>query len=710
MVLAKVLLIGFAAAVAWTFLAAAEALGTIAPSRLGPAVGARLRGAFSGFRRRAAERWFECHLLAIVIVLAGLAFREDFMCFLRGESIAERAWGQFTDLAAVRRAAVGCKGFTDGQCALALPPHRTGTVEFEFEKEAASSVQVRIGSEAVLFRFPRPSAERGKLEVSTDGGRSYKTVPPPTGHPIGSREAMIDLTEMVAGATSFRLRFEAHNPLETTQHSLSFLSVTVLKEGRRSPVPPLPELLALTLLPLIVASALVPFFPTKAGPRVGGYVAALAVSGAAVGWPSLATGLAVPAFLGAVGFYAAAHPRPRRRVRRALSSIAPALLAGLLVFSLDLRWDYFEESAYSPSVTGDAAQYRDSAVRFAEIDGRGGLLRAFYSGSFWIRPPGFILAARCFFDLLGESDLNLRLLTTLLSTGLVYLSYLVGSRMICLPVGLATGLLVACNPFLCWHAPRGLRLEFFASLVLLLFYAIFHRGRAGPWRRAVCIGLAAGFAVLTRTTALPLALLLMGVGALANRVSWRRALASFGLFVLLVLPWFLRMAALHHDPFFASNTHARFYRNREFGLHDGHYGGPETTTRNYIFGMHSSQEVGRRTLSGMARMLARSGWLLGEYDRWAFWLGVLVLLVARRRAVPLTILAALLPLAFFVGTADLAVLNYGFTARQVFFVYPLIAVCIAGGLYGLARYVVAVAHGARPGVRAYLREVLGNAG
>ncbi len=278
-----------------------------------------------------------------------------------------------------------------------------------------------------------------------------------------------------------------------------------------------------------------------------------------------------------------------------------------------IRYSNFDWVIYTP-LDPDAVGYRTYADRMNLLSENG-----FYSGNFGEREPFFLLVTKIFFQIFGSSDTHLRLLSLLLSLGVIYLVYKQAVDLFGLGWGLVACSAIALNLPLARESGRGLRLELEMVLLLLFCQVAFVRKEQAPFRRFFLMGLLGGFIVLTRASHLPGLVLLMLYSAWrhrrqVHRVALMGSLAIL-LMVLLFTPHKYGIYKRHGDPFWDTHMYARWYANWEFVgrpgfpsvaelMQDG-YVGPKLTYAQYLFQLHTPVEVIIGTLRGFVKIAAR---------------------------------------------------------------------------------------------------------
>jgi 4-amino-4-deoxy-L-arabinose transferase-like glycosyltransferase len=160
---------------------------------------------------------------------------------------------------------------------------------------------------------------------------------------------------------------------------------------------------------------------------------------------------------------------------------------------------------------------------------------AFLAGIFFITGPSFVVVK------------TVNLLLWAITTGLVYA---LGRRLGGRSTGLVAGGLVAVAPTMSVYAMRGSSEGLFIPLLLgACLLLVTEDGRTPSLRRAAVAGVLLGFAILVRSTAtlLPLVIPLWLLLRRPARESWRAAVAMAAVSVLVLAPWALRNAVVMHS-------------------------------------------------------------------------------------------------------------------------------------------------------------------
>jgi len=166
---------------------------------------------------------------------------------------------------------------------------------------------------------------------------------------------------------------------------------------------------------------------------------------------------------------------------------------------------------------------------------------AFLAGIFLVTGPSFVVVK--------ITNLVLWALTTTLV-------YTLGRRLGGRRVGVVAGVLVAVAPTMALYAMRGASENLFIPLLLGVCLLVLTRdGRSPSTRRAALAGLLLGFAILVRSAALflPLVLPLWLLLRRPRRESWRAALALGAVSCLVLAPWVVRNEVVMHTTALSTN-------------------------------------------------------------------------------------------------------------------------------------------------------------
>jgi hypothetical protein len=187
--------------------------------------------------------------------------------------------------------------------------------------------------------------------------------------------------------------------------------------------------------------------------------------------------------------------------------------------------------------------------------------------------------------------------------------------------GFLAGIAIAASPWLIFQSARGLREETSAALVVL-----FGLGMVGsPWngRRATAMWAVAGIGGMLRWELVIITVPTLLVAHVVSRPQWWSWVAGPLAFALIVLPLLGGNYQQSGDPFYSSNILARGFRNLEFEGQPGFptvaavekdlFTGPPITWIQYIFGLHTPQQLIVRSLHGLQDIILVNGSLAWTY-------------------------------------------------------------------------------------------------
>lgn len=402
----------------------------------------------------------------------------------------------------------------------------------------------------VWFYGDRGEQRPNAIKISIDAGHTFAAIAGNENY-IGT---VFDITPLVAQSRQFQLMFAAENSSPFTPSVLDRVEVTTgTGLNVRPSLPDLPRILAIFFLLFLISCYLLP-------ERV-----------------------------------------PLRRW------IAPVMLAGIVLLSAYLRWEELVRVS-GTLLDPDAQGYRELAEKMKFFSASG-----FYSAQFGIREPFFISAANLFFMLTGPSDTHLRMVSSIFSLVVVYLTYRIGREWFNEATALIAAFIMAVHPYVIALSSRGLREELFTTLLLLFIYYGHIKTSLSSRSRAVTCGVIAGCLLLTRVECLPLLILTLAGYLLILRRQWtaRMAAAVLVIGMMLVLPHLYNTYKRFGNPFYAINQHTRFYANIEFAgqpgfptteqiAKEGWYTGPRITPFEYYFKHHTLGQVVTRSTMGLA--------------------------------------------------------------------------------------------------------------
>jgi hypothetical protein len=366
-------------------------------------------------------------------------------------------------------------------------------------------------------------------------------------------------------------------------------------------------------------------------------------------------------------------------------SVAAALVA-LLTAAAVLRLRELVDVAGS-SLTPDATFYRYIADT---------MQHPYDSAS---REPLWPLIDRLWFAVVGSSDLNLRILTVVISTALVGVVYALaaratGNRL----AGLAAAGLIAINGTLVRAAPQGLREELYSLLMVAVALVLVFTTTWSARTRVFTLAALVSSLALLRLTTLYFVPILLLIG-LWRGLRIRHVVAITAISIAVLVPYLVYSQHRFGDALWASNIHGVYFRNFEFVLRDrsscdgcptlpemlasASFAGKDISTSEYIFGMHPLRTVVADTARGFRELLLEPGALLrtlvgSEIAMIAYLVGIALAFVnARGRELILFVVLGVNMLAFLVPVG-------GFDLRLAYHVIPfMITIAVLPVAYAL---------------------------
>jgi hypothetical protein len=258
----------------------------------------------------------------------------------------------------------------------------------------------------------------------------------------------------------------------------------------------------------------------------------------------------------------------------------------------------------------DAAEYRRHAQTMRLFTETG-----FFSARFDMREPLFVFISHVYGSIAGYSALTVRLLTVILSTLSIWAVLRVGRALFGEVQGQLIGLFVAINGPLVIESTRALRLEL-EILALMLYIALtFLTTWRTPLVAATVSSLAGALLVATRSTYLPVVLAVTAFaiyrpGRIKSSVAGVAVCAC--ILVASIVPHRYHMYLLRGDAFYDGSRYARWLANMEFVGQPGFptlaetqadsFAGPRITYGQWLFGMHTPQELALDTLKGYGQL------------------------------------------------------------------------------------------------------------
>ncbi|MDX1778899.1 MAG: glycosyltransferase family 39 protein, partial [Thermodesulfobacteriota bacterium] len=194
-------------------------------------------------------------------------------------------------------------------------------------------------------------------------------------------------------------------------------------------------------------------------------------------------------------------------------------------------------------------------------------------------------------------------------------TYTIGKEWFNGVVGLIAAFIMAIHPYLIELSVRGLRAEWFATLVLLFVYYSFVKLPLDARLRTLITGLLIGCMLLTRSESLLMVVICLVVYPLAARTKWNYKMVFTALLlgITLLIPHQYRMYKNYGDPLYTVNQYTRFYANREFAgkpgfpteeelATKGMYTGGKITPFEYYFSLHTPGQIVQYSTIGFLRI------------------------------------------------------------------------------------------------------------
>lgn len=342
-----------------------------------------------------------------------------------------------------------------------------------------------------------------------------------------------------------------------------------------------------------------------------------------------------------------------------------------------------------PHRDGSVARYRSDPHTYLDTARN---MTWFYQGH--QREPVFPFVTRLFLWLLHGQDVAVSFASMLFSLLAVWFTYLLGASLWSRPVGLLAALGLSIDMDLVSLASLGWRDDAYMAMAVLSALLMLRWWRADPpgtratYTAAAWAGVGAGFAMLTRITAVTF--LVPGIIWLfvERRAGWRRQLVAVALWAAVTLvvagPFFINVWRVLGDPFYSFNVHGSVYSLAE--------GQAEYTggTVGYITQKFSRRPVlmfdtvaqGLTTYPFLNKWGGFMSWLEGLW-RWAAALSVIGLVILAALPAGRLLLAiavgSILPFAF-TWTVDP---DYRFTVQA----YPFLLIATGVALSAMARTV-----------------------
>jgi hypothetical protein len=390
------------------------------------------------------------------------------------------------------------------------------------------------------------------LKVSVDGGRTFTQVAG-SGNYVGS---VFEITSFVGDSNNFQLLFEAQNNTSYTVPVLQGLEVLISRENRVKPL--LPDVTKIVGIILLFS---VPLFFLFA--------------------PNMSTG----------------------------EKVTSAVFLVIMLLAVYLRWNELLKMS-GTFIDGDARGYSLYGEKMDLFSSQG-----FYSAQFEKREPLYILIVKLFFHIFGVSGTHLRLVSFVFSLATIFLTFKIGKEWFNGIVGLIAAFILAIHPYLIELSVRGLRAEWFTTLVLLFVYCSFVKVHQDAYLRTLITGLLIGCMLLTRAESLLMIVICLIAYPVIARSKWNYKMVFTALLlgVALLIPHQYRMYKHYGDPLYTVNQYTRFYANREFAGQPGFpteeeistrgmYAGRKITPFEYYFLLHTPRQLAQYSTIGFLKI------------------------------------------------------------------------------------------------------------
>ena len=289
--------------------------------------------------------------------------------------------------------------------------------------------------------------------------------------------------------------------------------------------------------------------------------------------------------------------------------LAIIVLVIIILVATYLRWNEVVRIA-GTLLDADARGYYQYAQQMNLFSDKG-----FFSAQFGEREPLYIFVVKLFMLFFGDSETHLRFVSFAFSIVTIFLTYRIGKEWFNGIVGLTAAFILAVHPYLITLSARGLRAEWFTSLILLFVYYGYVKESIAPRWRALITGLLVGALLLTRSESLLMIIILMSIYLLAVRSKWnfKRAAIALLLGSMLYIPHLYSIYENQGDPFYTMNKYARFYTNREFMgnpgfptkeeiIEKGMYTGPTVTPVDYYLKLHTPWQLIKYSMVGFTKI------------------------------------------------------------------------------------------------------------
>jgi len=390
------------------------------------------------------------------------------------------------------------------------------------------------------------------IKLSVDGGKTFNKVAG-SGNYIGT---VFDLSSYLKGSSNFQLLFEAENYAPFSPVVFDQIEVVLSKEERARPqLPNLPKILGVLLLLCMICTLAFGKDTSKA------------------------------------------------------EKITLVFLVLIIMLGAYLRWNELVRIS-GTILDGDAKGYLHYADKMNLFNDNG-----FYSAQFDKREPLYIFIVKMSFLFFGVSETHLRFVSFVFSLVMIYLIYRIGKEWFNNIVGLTAAFILSVHPYLIGLSARGLRDEWFTTLILLfIYYGCIKTNMTSRWRMLIT-GFLTGCVLLTRFESFLILFIILSLYPFLAREKWnfRMVFVTLILGVSLLVPNLYSFYKKHGNPFYTVNQYARFYANREFMgkpgfptkeeiIEKGMYTGPNITPLEYYFKLHTPWQCVKYSMIGFVKI------------------------------------------------------------------------------------------------------------
>jgi hypothetical protein len=370
----------------------------------------------------------------------------------------------------------------------------------------------------------------------------------------------------------------------------------------------------------------------------------------------------------------------------------------------------FEEKAAKFEATRDLPLLRD--LYASGFDGQTSFTTVFYAGGHNGREPMWSATIASAAQVLGFSAFHTRLTSIAFAVGVAAMACVIGWHRLNPVVGVGAGLIVSANAPHMGNNVHGLREELVTAAILVAVLVLTApRSGAVPslavdnwrllpwverwpiagavmpwWRVAVAVMTCSGI-ILTRADMLVMVAVILGTLAVIYRWGWRTWLPMGAGILMLVAPMYVGYWFTHGDPFWPGTYGATVNRNLEFPERMGTPGfpsaaeyaanwaaGPLISPFTYFFGYHTASQFVWYSITGFERIFREILFPGQPLLLASFWIGFVLMPLARQWVVPWGIVVGLFPFyAFMAGVPS----QWVFPGRYAHQVLPFAAMAVA---------------------------------